>query len=141
MSTRYSISPTLHLAIAESRAYRRCQCLFYAAVMLALWELGRGGYLQQAILATPLILLYLQARWQQPFVGCVIHWRSGEWVLECGSERESIQLLRGHCLPWITFFTWRYESGVCGQAWLFNDSASREELRRLRVRLRLERGV
>lgn len=141
MSAKYSISPTLYLKTAESHLYMRCQGLLIAAVALALFELMLGGYYLLVMVLGTCLLCFLRFSWQQRPVGAVIRWQQGEWTLESGGQVLSIALRRGHCLPWLTFVAWQAEPGKKGQVWLFNDSAPYHDLRRLRVRLRIERGV
>ena len=76
---------------------------------------------------------------RQPLSGALIAWHAGSWWLELDGQRESISPERWHCLPWVTWFAWRDSAGCGGSLWLFADSAERQMLRRLRVRLALER--
>ena len=140
MSARYSTSPTLHLAIAESANYRRCQHLLHLALLAALCLLSRGGY-PLFVLAMPLVLLSWQHCRQQAQAGWEILWQRGQWRLRAGGYEGEIHIERGHCLPWLTYIQWRDAGGARGRAWLFADCCERQQLRRLRVRLQLQRGV
>ncbi|RLQ21491.1 hypothetical protein DWB85_12075 [Seongchinamella sediminis] len=73
--------------------------------------------------------------------GAVLVWNMGQWSLRQGGVERPIEVVRGHCLPWLTCLGWRSRAGGSGILLLFGDSASRQELRRLRVRLRLQGGV
>ena len=140
MSAKYSTSPTLHLAIADSPSYRRGQWLFHLLLGLAAFDLATGGYpLFWVLLPLLPISCYLCRR--QPQVGSLLVWNRGRWLLRCAGVEYPIELRRGHCLPWFTFVGWRYLDGRHGVLLLFSDSASGRELRRLRVRLRLQHGV
>lgn len=141
MSKKFSTSPTLHLTIAESSLHECVRYLFIVAVVLALWELARGGYPIVVVSWTPMLALLLWRSRRQRHIGVVIRWRRGEWTIESDGQLVPVDLRRAHCLPWLTFMAWQSASGKLGQAWLFNDSAPPCDLRRLRVRLRLERGV
>ena len=140
MSAKYSTSPTLHLAIADSPGYRRGQWLFHLILGLAAFDLATGGY-PLCWLVLPLLPLSCYRYRRQPLVGAMLVWNRGRWALRCVAVEYPIEIERGHCLPWCTFLGWRYLDGGRGALLLFSDSASREELRRLRVRLQLRHGV
>ena len=141
MSVKYSTSPTLRLRVANSRHYLCCQILFITAVALALFELGRGVHPLLIGLLIPGLLSFVWRAGRQTLVGTVVCWQHGKWVLESGDQIYPIALRRWHCLPWVTFVAWQFESGKKDQIWLFSDSAPRHDLRRLRTRLRIERGI
>jgi hypothetical protein len=101
-------------------------------------EIARAGYPLYALLAAPPVL-WLQRICTRPLpAGSALSWCAGRWQLHRAGEVRELTLLRGHCLPLVTFVAWREAGGVRGRAWLFADSAPREQLRRLRVRLVLE---
>ncbi len=154
MSATYSTSPELHLPIAESR-YPRLLAAIFLCLQLAglgllarseawLWMLAVSGLL--ALLLAPCGGLLLTAssftrRADRPAAPRSLHWRQGRWWLESAGHRRGIVPLRWHCLPWCTYLAWREDGGGRGEVWLFQDSAPRDDLRRLRVRLTLQRGV
>ncbi len=156
MSTRYSNSPELHLQIAESRYPR----LFFLALVVLqffnLWLLQRASLPAGALALLVLLLLALLTHaarhsWQRQLPQ--LHWRRGQWWIEVAGERRDIEILRWHLLPWLTYLAWREEEagspaerapaagGRRDALWLFADSAPRDGLRRLRVRLTLQRAV
>ena len=145
MSAKYSTSPTLHLAINESAHYRYCQLGFHLGLLLSLLQLALGGFpVCWALLPLIPLSCYLHRRQRQ--AGLTLCWQQGRWSLLTDAGRETIELQRGHCLPWVTFVQWRPAEGRPAEgrvdrAWLFSDSCPRSQLRRLRVRLRLERVI
>lgn len=140
MSVKYSTSPTLHLAIADSPRYRHCQWLFHLLLGLAALDLAFGGYPFCGLLL-PLLPVSCYLHRRQPLVGAILVWHLGQWSLRQAGSECPIEVRRGHCLPWLTCVRWHCPSGKPGVLLLFSDSASRNELRRLRVRLRLQHGV
>lgn len=146
MSATFSNSPELRLRIAESR-YPRLFLLVLVCLHLAnLCLLGRSGASGWALAALCLTSLacycvaalqYRRRRRQRRVLG----WRQGQWWLAGESGPRPIEPLRWHCLPWCTYLAWREADGRRGDLWLFADSAPRDEQRRLRVRLTLQRAV
>lgn len=140
MSARYSTSPTLHLTIADSSRYRYCQWLGCLTMMLAVINVACRGY-PFFWLLLPLLPIACYLNRRQPLAGAELGWQQGQWSLQADGERQLIDLQRGHCLPWVTYLAWRDQVGGRGSLFLFSDSASHQQLRRLRVRLRLQRGI
>ncbi|MFV8816346.1 protein YgfX [Haliea sp. E17] len=147
MSATFSTSPELRLRIAESR-YPRLFFLALAGLQLAnLLLLARAGVAPTAIAGLGLAQLLLftaiardYSRRRQRLPG--LYWRQGQWWIQReGEGRQFIQPLHWHCLPWCTWLAWREEGGGREALWLFADSAPRDGLRRLRVRLTLQRAV
>ena len=56
-------------------------------------------------------------------------------------ERVEVLSMYLRMVSWLSPLEWREENGGVERAWLFNDSGDHEQLRRLRVRLQLERGI
>jgi len=141
LSARYSTSPALHLRIAESRIQRYLCALYLLIYVLGLawvWYVCRTAW----VLGALLVVLATAFRYRrQALAGSSIGWRAGQWWHESDCGREAIFPIRWHCLPWVTFLAWRDGAGRSISLWLFADSADREMLRRLRVRLALERRV
>jgi hypothetical protein len=71
----------------------------------------------------------------------VIAWRDGEWQLQQGAVVRTVSLARSHTvLPWLIYLAWTGSADAPGgSVFLFSDSAQADELRRLRVRLTLQR--
>ncbi|PLW68005.1 hypothetical protein C0039_14355 [Pseudohalioglobus lutimaris] len=108
-----------------------------AALFYLLWA-GHTG-VAALVLAAILVAHYLPAK--QRLTGAVVCWDKGRWALQNGSEAVEMHLQRAHCLSWLTFAQWRQADGTILRLWLLNGDSERDQLRRLRVRLRLERGV
>ena len=143
MSTRSSISPTLHLSIVDSAIGRRLFWTVAGLCLLAPLLLVTGGYPILALLVLLPILAVLSPLLRtdsQRYGGSQLHWCAGQWTLDQGNGPEPIELLARSCAqPWVVYLSWR-ELGAGGQnsLWLFADSANRAELRGLRVRLMLQ---
>ena len=73
-------------------------------------------------------------------VGRVLHWRSGCWSIEHHGVETLVDLHpSSRVSPLGIYLRWSSEGGNREYAWLFADSAPSDQLRRLRVRLALER--
>jgi len=139
---RYSTSPSHRLTVRPSR-----QRLYYiialgVALMFSNFHIYEKGY---PILAVALTLLSIAVLWRaapDPMAGAILKWESGEWFLRHGGRQTSVLLLPGAVrLPWLVYAAFRETHAK--QRWafmLFGDSASAEEIRRLRCRLILEQG-
>ena len=140
MSARYSNSPALHLAIAESAlcaGYLRLLALLCCA---ALWLLFSGGYQGLACgLILPCSVLWYGG-WSTRVPRCRLLWRSGQWLLSDRAGERPIELQAIPIgLTWLLHLRWReHLSGRHGNLWLFADSLPREQFRQLRVRLNLQ---
>ncbi len=140
MSARYLTSPSLDLRIGRSRL----RVLFYLQLALclgaSLFLLARQGYpaLALALLAPAAGCLIVQLRNNGVTALC---WRAGQWTLQRGAERIPIRILPGsNCLPWAIYLGWAsLDDQRRGSLWLFPDSAAVGDLRRLRVRLSMQR--
>lgn len=73
--------------------------------------------------------------------GLVVCWHRGVWTLEQNGKCRAVTILAGSTfLPWLIYLAWRDCAGQgSGAVFLFADSAPADDLRRLRVRLTLER--
>jgi len=109
-------------------------------MMLAVINVACRGY-PFFWLLLPLLSIACYLNRRQPLAGAELVWQQGQWSLQADGERQLIDLQRGHCLPWVTYLAWRDQVGGRGSLFLFSDSASHQQLRRLRVRLRLQRGI
>ncbi|TGD74655.1 hypothetical protein E4634_05495 [Mangrovimicrobium sediminis] len=141
MSKRFSTSPALNLRIADSPSRRRWLLLFG---LLGAVHLGGIAWTLESpwpLLALPVFFTYLWQTLRDPLVGVELRWRAGRWSLGSCDDGDGIEMTpeRWHLLPWVTYLAWRDGAGARGQAWLFADSASAQALRRLRVRLALQR--
>jgi hypothetical protein len=74
-----------------------------------------------------------------PMAGAVLKWEGGEWFLRHAGKSTSVLLLPGSVrTQWLIYAA--FAESHASRRWmflLFNDSASGEELRRLRCRLAL----
>ena len=141
MSTRSSSSPALHLRIAKSLLRARlfgALCLVTACALGAIYS---RGYPLLAILLMPLVSGLLWRLRQCAMEGAILCYRQGEWTLLQGDTRRQIDLTqRSTSTLWVIYLAFReLPSRRTGQIWLFKDSSSAEELRRLRVRVALLR--
>lgn len=141
MSAKYSTSPALRLIVGNSSV----RCYLYAVLCLcgaaALYLLYARGYpLLCSVLLPPVVCLLLRLR-RDPMVGSIVQWRQGIWTMERAQAVHVVRVLpQSACLPWVIYLAWReLPGGKRGDLWLFPDSASAEQLRRLRVRLSLQR--
>ena len=141
MSTRYSTSPSLHLAVANSSIHKALHCLLCLLTIYSLYLLTRRGYPLLALLLLPAATACCWRLARQRLVGTCIRWQQGIWTVEQASGCRSVSIHRSStCLPWIIYLAWiEPDSARRGSVFLLPDSASDEQLRGLRVRLTLER--
>ena len=139
MSARYSSSPALRLTIGRSRLRSALYGGLCLAVLAAVTEIYGRGY---PALCLPVLLLVTPLLWRlrrDSLVGTELCWQQGLWTLERGQQRRSIALSR-RCTatPWVIYLAFNeVPAGPGGHCWLYADCASRQQLRRLRVRLSL----
>ena len=141
MSARYSSSPALHLRIGESWLRTALYYTFCLICVYALWLIFTRGYV---VLVVLLILLVTGLLWHlrcDPLVGVELRWCRDRWTLErAGVQRVIVPTRRCTATPWVIYLAFSDQSaGHGGHLWLYADSASRDQLRRLRVRLTLDR--
>ncbi|QFU76523.1 hypothetical protein EY643_13120 [Halioglobus maricola] len=78
----------------------------------------------------------------QPWVGWGLAWREGRWTLDRGAGPEMVQMCReSRAGPGGVFLTVQDMHGARHTLWLLADSVPAQELRKVRVRLLLERRV
>ena len=141
LSARFSSSPALRLHIGRSRIRGFLLALLALCCSAALYLIYARGYaLLAGILLLPTLALLgclRRERWR----AAQISWQEGVWRLEAGGRRQIIALSpRSGGIPGLLYLAWReVDSKRPGGVWLFADSAPAEHLRRLRVRLLLER--
>jgi hypothetical protein len=139
LSARYSGSPALHLKIGKSRL----RALLYGALCLvtvyALWGIYARGYPIPALLLGVLAASLLWRLRDDCLVGTELRWQQGCWTLQQGTEQRRISLTqRSTTTRWVIYLAFsELPSGPGGQIWLYADSSSVEQLRRLRVRVAL----
>jgi membrane-bound toxin of toxin-antitoxin system len=141
LSTRYSTSPSLRLRIADSTLRRVLYVGLCLCVAYCLCRLHLKGYSLLALSLLPVAGLGCWRLAFEPMSGAILCWRRGQWLIERGSSSVPIAIHRGSCcLPWLIYLAWtELPTGRKCRLWLFADSAGAGELRRLRVRLKLER--
>lgn len=139
MSARYSTSPALRLRIAESRICRWLQLGHFAACLFALGLIARDGRPELAFVLLVPLFCSLPRLCGQAHAGSTLAWRNGRWSLDRGSGQEPVVLAPAcRATPLAIYIRWQAITGESGDLWLFRDSALADELRKLRVRLRLE---
>ena len=141
MSARYSSSPTLHLAIADSRQYRCLLVALALAALSSLFLLYLRGYPELVPALLPLAAYSLRRLDDQVPRECFLYWRQGTWWLERDKVTSQVEVHpRSACLPWVTCLVYTpVPRGHSRRVWIFADSCDRQSLRRLRVRLTLQR--
>jgi hypothetical protein len=141
LSARYSGSPTLDLRIGESRLRAVLHAMLCMVCLYALYLIHARGHTGGMVLLALLVVYLLQRLRRDPLVAAKLLWRQGLWTLEQQGVCRDISLTR-RCVvtPWVIYLAFIYESeGPRGHLWLYADSAAHTQLRRLRVRLTLER--
>ena len=140
MSVRYSSSPALRLEIARSRHYQLVQLALCLLVFFCLYRISQQGYQLLSLVLLPIVTVCCWQLCRQRFADSVICWSQGQWSIQTGGCCRAITIKHSSALPWVIYLAWLEVSGRSrGSLFLFNDSASAQELRELRVRLTLER--
>lgn len=141
MSARYSRSPTLRLRIARSTVATCLVVVHLLLAVIAVIEVSWRGYPQVALLLA-MLSVFSGARAHYRMVAVTgLAWQGGEWTVDYAGLERPVTLRSGLCLPWVTWLQWHEAEGRVRHLFLFNDSAPRDALRRLRVRLQLQRRV
>ena len=140
MSVKYSNSPALRLRVASSLICRGLQLACVLCLLCALYLLFNRGYPLLALGLAPLLYVLARHFIRGPGVEQLC-WCQGNWEIERAGVRQPVAVCASStCLSWVIYFAWReLPSGRRGALWLFADSAPGEQLRRLRVRLALQR--
>ena len=141
MSARYFNSPALHLRIGESRLRTALYYTLCLVCTYALFLLYARGYVVIVLLfalSTSFLLWRLRS---DSLVGAELCWCQGVWTLEqAGVRRVIIPTSRSTITPWVIYLAFReLPTGPTDQLWLYADSACSQQLRRLRVRLTVDR--
>lgn len=141
MSTRYSNSPALRLRIASSRLRDGAVLLVGGGATGALYLLWQQGHSQLAFALLPVVAVLAPALRRDALTGCELCWHRGQWSLWRGQERQLIAISpRSTCLPGLVYLAWREQpAGKQRYGCIFSDCAPAGQLRRLRVRLALQR--
>ena len=141
MSVRYSNSPSLHLTIAESVIYRYLHGAFSLLALTSLYRLQQRGYPVLSLLLLVPVACCCRQLARQPLAGAVLSWSQGQWSIVDGSGLRPVTLRsQSSALPWVIYIAWEdARDGARGAGLLFRDSAAAQDLRRLRVRLALQR--
>jgi hypothetical protein len=139
LSARYSSSPAVQLRIGKSRLRAVLYAALCVATLYALWGIYARGYLILAWLLAPLATGLLWRLRHDARVGVELCWQQGRWTLQQGTQQRVITLTRhSTATPWVIYLAFsELPTGHRGQLWLYADSTSAEQLRRLRVRLAL----
>jgi hypothetical protein len=141
LSVRYSNSPALRLQIASSRLRDSAVLLVAGGATGALYLLWQQGHAQLACALLPVVAVLAPALRRDALTGCELCWHRGQWSLWRGRERQLIALSpRSTWLPGLIYLAWReLPAGRQRYGWIFSDCAPAGQLRRLRVRLALQR--
>ena len=108
--------------------------------LLALALVFRAGYHWLPLLLTTVVLATFTKLLRDQTRGLQLRWREGEWALGRESPLVIVELLpMSRSLPWGVYLAWRESTGGRrGKCWVYADSLSAGELRRLRCRLTLQ---
>lgn len=141
MSARYSNSPALRLLIARSRIYCLLHFVLSLLAIFGLYRIGERGYPVLALLLLPVMALCCWQTARQTLAGSLLSWKRGQWFISRGAETTPVTLERSStCLPWVIYLAWIDPARPARRsALLFPDSVPANDLRRLRVRLTLQR--
>ena len=141
MSIKYSHSPSLRLAIARSRTWCLLHRVLCLLVMFGLYRVAERGYPGLLLLLLPLAAVCCWQLARQPLAGSVLCWQRGQWFIGRGAAFTPVTLQRSStCLSRVIYLAWLTPADSSrGRALLFPDSVPGGELRRLRVRLTLQR--
>jgi len=139
LSARYSNSPALRLQAGKS-PLRAALCGGLCLLgVYALWGVYTRGYPWLAMLLAPGVTGLLWRLGRDPVAGVELCWHRGVWTLERGGVRRPIAVTRrSTATPWVICLAFSDLSGASGgHLWIYSDSVSGEQWRRLRVRLTL----
>jgi hypothetical protein len=141
LSARYSASPALRLRIGKSRLRAALHGVLCLVTAYSLWSLFAHGYTRLPLILTPPVASLLWCLRSDPMLGAELCWRQGLWTLkQAGVERVIFLSRRSSAMPWWIYLGFTGQpAGPAGHIWLYVDSASRQQLRLLRVRLTLQR--
>jgi len=140
LSARYSNSHSLRLVIARSRIYRVLHRAWCLLSMAALYRLGQRGYPLLALMLAPVAIVCCWQTARQTLAGCVLSWNAGQWFISRGARAMPVTVERNTSLPRVIYLAWIDPADSArGSALLFADSMPESDLRRLRVRLALQR--
>ncbi len=141
MSARYVNSPSLHLKIGKSRLRAALYCALCLVCSCALWLLFARGYVVIVLLLAVLASFLLWRLRNDPLVGAELRWCQGVWTLEHeGIQRVILPTSRSTMTPWVIYLAFReLPASGADQLWLYADGACSQQLRRLRVRLTVDR--
>ena len=116
-------------------------CGLGIAALATLSQLHLRGHTLLAFLLLPCAVCLVWRLRRESLAGAELIWRQGRWHLRRGGSEVVVDLLPvSRALPWGIYLVWReVPRGRSCRAWLFRDSAQSDGLRRLRVRLRLQR--
>jgi hypothetical protein len=141
LSAKYFSSPTLHLRIGKSRLGLSLYIGLTVVVVAALWLLHERGYGHLALILSVLAVTLLWSLSKDSMEGLALSWHQGGWTLERDGVRRSVALgPRCVSTSWVIYLpVIDLSMGRVEHLWLYTDSIPREHLRRLRVRLTLEK--
>jgi hypothetical protein len=141
LSAKYFSSPTLHLKIGKSRLGLSLYFALWVVTVAALWLLHQRGYVYLALMLSVLATTVLLSFSRDSMEGLVLSWHEGSWTLERDGVWRSVALgPRCVSTSWVIYLpVIDLSIGRVEHLWFYTDSIPREHLRRLRVRLTLEK--
>ncbi len=140
-SVRFSTTPALRLEIGRSRWHGFFGLACLASAVYSLCLVASRGHLIVAIVLVPIAAVILAGACRDGLVGKVLIGDGAGWSLDDGNDDIPVQVHRASvALPWCIYLVLvDLVSGRRQRGFLFPDCASRDQLRRLRVRLRVQR--
>lgn len=141
MSRRYCNSPVLRFRIGESRLRAALYAALCLAVATAHYLIFLRGYNGLALLLALPALILLGGLARDPAAGVWIAWRGGRWSLcRGGVWQDVIPHRRTVVTRWVICLVYSYAPwSARNYLWLYADSLPAGELRRLRLRLALQK--
>jgi hypothetical protein len=141
LSAKYASSSALQLRISKSRIRTFLHCTLCCCVILALLLVYFQGYRFLALLLSPPAALLLCRLRRDTGAAAVVRWQQGVWTVERNGYTQVVSMSPSSTgLPWVIYLAWRkFPVGGRESVWLFSDCAPTQQLRRLRVRLTLQR--
>ncbi len=133
----FSSLPTLHLLIVRSRIQRTLWCLLSVACFAALTLLFLRGHFSLAVIASVFFSYKLGVLWRDDADALALSWRGSALAVGIpGDERAQRLLYANITLSWAIYCEIApYGGSKARGLWVFRDSLSARDYRRLRVRM------
>ncbi len=143
MSEKYLNSPVLRIHLTDSFIRRWLYLGYCLCGSCAVLRVFGAGYVPAALSLGLIEFVLLALCWRDPAAGVLLVWRGGQWYMAWGQgDLQPVSLnMPSAGLSGLLNVQWSVAAGARGSLWLFSDSAAPDQLRRLRVRLRLDSTV